>query len=254
MPRGPRIKSKSGIYHVIQRGVNKQEIFHDDDDFRKYLDILQKYKLKTDLKFYGWCLMSNHVHLLLKEGNETISITMKRIGVSYAAYYNWKYVTTGHLFQGRFKSRNVEHRQSLLKVLRYIHQNPLKAGMVRCMEEWKWSSCLGYYGKQHYQRGMLDEEFILETFASRIEFREFNEIVRDDQRIEEWATERKRLTDEEAREEIKKVLGSIEIAQIKSLPKLKRNQLLQQIKKIEGLSQRQTARILGVSASLIFRV
>jgi len=90
MPRKARVKSASGIYHVMLRGANRQEIFHDDDDCIKFLDTLKKYKMKTEMEVYAWCLMSNHVHLLLKEGNEDISITMKRIGVSFVAYYNWK--------------------------------------------------------------------------------------------------------------------------------------------------------------------
>ncbi|WLR41554.1 transposase [Bacillus carboniphilus] len=98
MPRGPRERSKSGIYHVIIRGANRQEIFHDDDDFRKFLDTIKKYKIKARMTVYSWCLMNNHVHLLLKEGEESLSTTMKRIGVSYVSYYHRKYKTTGPLF------------------------------------------------------------------------------------------------------------------------------------------------------------
>jgi putative transposase len=89
--------------------------------------------------------MSNHVHLLLREGSEDISITMKRIGVSFVSYYNWKYWTTGHLFQDRFKSENMETTEYLLTVTRYIHQNPIKAGIANKVDEWRWSSCVGYF-------------------------------------------------------------------------------------------------------------
>ncbi|MEI2400828.1 transposase, partial [Paenibacillus phytohabitans] len=120
MPRKAREKSKTGVYHLIWRGANRQEIFHDDEDWIRFLDILKKYKLKLNLTIYAWCLMSNHVHLLIKEGDESISATMKRIGVSYAGYYNWKYRTTGHLFQDRFRSENVEDQAYLKTVVRYI--------------------------------------------------------------------------------------------------------------------------------------
>lgn len=99
MPREARIKSKTRIYHIMWRGANGQEIFHDDEDRTKFLDILRKYKITCELIVYAWCLMSNHVHLLIKEGNEAISVTMKRIGVSYVGFYNWKYRTMGPLFQ-----------------------------------------------------------------------------------------------------------------------------------------------------------
>jgi putative transposase len=147
MPRNARVKSRSGIYHIILRGANRQEIFHDDEDCIKFLDTIEKYKMKSEVGVYAWCLMSNHAHLLIREGNEDISITMKRIGVSFVWYYNWKYRTTGHLFQDRFKSECIETNKYLLTVTRYIHQNPVKAGIVDRPDQWRWSSCLGYYGK-----------------------------------------------------------------------------------------------------------
>jgi putative transposase len=257
MPREARTKSKTGIYHIIWRGANRQEIFHDDTDWIQFLDILRKVQRRYQLVFYAWCLMGNHVHLLVKEGTEDISITMKRIGISYAKYYNWRYITTGHLFQDRFKSENVETITYLLRVVRYIHQNPVKAGIVNHAEEWKWSSCRGYYGKSLYPEIMLDSHLILKMFSNNIftargRFKEFNERRNDDKCLDASEKQR-RLSDEQARLEIKKRLGMVEIAQVKSLPKVKRNELLKKVKEIEGLSLRQAARILGVSLNLIFR-
>ncbi|MFP5108550.1 REP-associated tyrosine transposase [Neobacillus sp. C211] len=255
MPRRARVKSGSGIYHIMLRGANRQEIFHDDEDCLSFIEILQKYKLKTKVKIYGWCLMSNHVHLLLNEGNEDISTTMKRIGVSFVLYYNWRYGTSGHLFQDRFKSENVENDQYLLTVVRYIHQNPLKARIVKRVDDWNWSSCRQYYGTHDEVRKLLDSEFILGMFSednilARERFKEFNERVNQDQCLDDQMNER-RLTDEEARELIKMLLNGIEIAQVKSLPRLKRNEILKKAKGIQGLSQRQISRILGVSRTLI---
>lgn len=257
MPREARTKSKTGIYHIIWRGANRQEIFHEDTDWIQFLDILKRYKIKYRLAIYAWCLMGNHVHLLIKEGNEDISITMKRIGISYAKYYNWKYITTGHLFQDRFKSENVEITSYLLTVVRYIHQNPVKAGIVNHADEWKWSSCRGYYGKPLYPGNMLDCWFILrkfsnDVFKARERFKEFNERKNNDKCLDEPENER-RLSDEQARLEIRKQLGTVEIAQVKSLPKLERNELLRKVKRIDGLSLRQAARILGISLSLVYR-
>jgi putative transposase len=237
------------------RGANRQEIFHDDEDCSKFLDLMHQYKLKTGVEIYGWCLMSNHVHLLLREGNEGVSATMKRIGVSYVSYYNWKYRTSGHLFQDRFKSENVENVRYLLTVVRYIHQNPLKAGMVKRVDEYKWSSCRQYYGTHNVGRKLLDSDYIIGMFSgdnilARERFKEFNETVNQDQCLDHHMGER-RLTDEEAREVIKKLLSEIEIAQVKSLPRLQRNEILKKTKAIKGLSQRQTARILGISRTLI---
>jgi putative transposase len=180
---------------------------------------------------------------------------MKRIGVSYVSYYNWKYRTTGHLFQDRFKSENIEDIRYLLTVVRYIHQNPVKAGIVNRMDEWRWSSCRQYYGTHDGGRKLIDADYILGLFSgdnilARERFIEFNEMVNQDQCLDHHLDKR-RLTDEEAREEIKKLLNEIEIAQVKSLPSLQRNEILKKTKGIKGLSQRQTARILGVSKTLI---
>ncbi|WP_257988194.1 REP-associated tyrosine transposase [Bacillus sp. V33-4] len=258
MPRKARAKSRSGIYHIMLRGANRQEIFHDDEDSIKILDIIKKYKMKSGMSVYAWCLMSNHVHLLLREGGEELAITMKRIGVSYASYYNWKYRTSGHLFQDRFKSENVEDDQYFLTVVRYIHQNPVKAGISERVDEWRWSSCAAYYDKKYYPEELLDRDKVFKMFCAdrniaKERFKEFNERYNNDECLEDKVYKRRRLPDEEARLEIKKLLGVLEIAQVKSLPKLERVAVLKRIKTIEGLTQRQAARILGISASLVFK-
>jgi len=232
------------------RGANRQEIFHDDEDSRKFLDCLKKYKGVAKFTLYAWCLMDNHVHLLLKEGEEELSKTMKRIGVSYVSYYNCKYCTTGHLFQDRFKSENVETGEYFLTVVRYIHQNPVKAGICSKVEGWKWSSCTGYYDRVHDPEDLLDRDTVLRMFGedlslAKAQFKEFNERTNNDECLEDIYRKRK-LTDEQVRDEIKKLLGKVEIAQIKSLSGWQRDSYLIKIKDIEGITIRQIARILGV--------
>lgn len=257
MPRKARLKSKTGIYHLIWRGANRQEIFHDEEDCLRFLEILKTYKLKYEISIYAWCLMSNHIHLLMKEGKEDISVTMKRIGVSFVGYYNWKYRTTGPLFQDRFKSENVENKKYLITVVRYIHQNPVKAGMVEREKDWRWSSCRSYYGKDLYSNKLLDGHHILKIFSEDPQtalekFKEFNERKNNDVCLEDEPKKR-RLTDDEARVEIKKLLGTIEIPQVKSMPKVKRDELLRKVKGIHGVSLRQISRIFGVSLSLVYK-
>jgi putative transposase len=255
VPRKPRIKSRNGLYHVMMRGANRQEIFHDDGDNRKFLDILKKYKKESGMNVYAWCLMNNHVHLLVKEADEGLSVTMKRIAVSYAAYYNLKYQTTGHLFQDRFRSESVDSRRYFMTVIRYIHQNPVKAGIVEFVDRWRWSSCSVYYGGKYYPGDLLDSEKVLKMVSedlemARAKFKEFNEENNEDECMDEgW--KRRRLSDEQAREEVNQLLGGTTIPQVKSLSKSERDEILRKTKLIEGLSQRQAARILGVSACLI---
>ena len=200
--------------------------------------------------------MGNHVHLLIGEGNEILSVTMKRIGVSFAWYYNWKYKTTGHLFQDRYKSEKIEDDGYLLTVIRYIHQNPVKPGIVRSPGEWKWSSCEGYYGKDYYPPGLLNYELLLGMFSKENDmaikkFIEYNESVNEDKFLDDDT--RTRLTDEEARKEIINRIHGFGITEIKGLPKVQRDQIILRLKEIDGLSQRQTARILGISPNLVFK-
>ncbi|MCA1031336.1 transposase [Bacillus timonensis] len=257
IPRQARTKSRTKIYHIIWRGASRQEIFHDEEDCINFLNTIEKYQRKTKIRIYAWCLMNNHIHLLLREGNEPISDTMKRIGVSFVKYYNWKYRTTGHLFQDRFISENVESRSYLLTVVRYIHQNPVKAGMVEHPNEWKWSSSTSYLSERIHPPISLDREYVLHMFSKDLiiakeRFKAFNEKKNNDQCLDINKV-RSRLTDDEARQTIKEIIGNIEIPHVKFLPRQQRNEILRKVKEIKGLSQRQAARIFGVSPNLVFK-
>jgi REP element-mobilizing transposase RayT len=135
MARYARRKSESGIFHIMLRGINKQSIFEDNEDRERFLNTIERYRKVSEYKIYGYCLMGNHVHLLLKEAGESISDAIKRICSSYVHWYNWKYDRCGHLFQDRYKSEPVEDEIYLLTVLRYIHQNPVKAGLTKTVQE-----------------------------------------------------------------------------------------------------------------------
>ena len=153
MARQIRKISGTGIYHVMLRGINRQDIFEDEGDYQQMLSILRdlvdrcdehKVQLPPLCTFYAYCLMSNHVHLLIQEREEKISDVVKIIGVTYAHYFNKKYERNGHLFQDRFRSEPVDSIGYFVTLLRYIHQNPLKAGMVEKIEDYPWSSWREY--------------------------------------------------------------------------------------------------------------
>lgn len=160
MPRKARGKSESGIYHIILRGQNRQTIFEDDEDREKFLQTLETCKNKSGFKIYGYCLMGNHIHLLLHEMDEELGIMMRRLGASYVYWYNWKYKRCGHLFQDRFKSEAVETDAYFLTVLRYIHLNTVKVGLAEKMFDYKWNSYCGYL----YNIGITDIDFALRFF------------------------------------------------------------------------------------------
>ena len=113
MPREARMKSESGIYHVMMRGINQQLILEDDEDNIKFLRVLKDYKEVCEYKIIAYCLMGNHIHLLIKEEKETLEHIFKRICGKYVYWYNGKYSRVGHLFQDRFKSEPIEDEKYL---------------------------------------------------------------------------------------------------------------------------------------------
>lgn len=167
MPRSRRIKSQSGCYHVILRGNEKKPIFLDDEDRLRFLSTLQIKKKQQGFCVYAFCLMNNHIHLMLGEQQADLSDVIKRITVSYVAYFNKKYERIGHLFQDRFKSQNVEDDRYFLTLARYIHHNPVKAGLVKYPGDYGWSSYGCYLDKNAPFRAIVDTGMLLDLLGAR---------------------------------------------------------------------------------------
>lgn len=166
MARAPRICFPGAIFHVIQRGNYQQEIFSDDQDRWHYLKLLLEAKKQFGIIVYGYILMPNHIHLILEITNETpISKVVHYIAASYALYFNKKYDRIGHLFQGRFKSILVEKDNYLLELSRYLHLNPVKAGLVKRPEDYIWSSYSIYLGRRRDL--LINTKFILDLFSPK---------------------------------------------------------------------------------------
>jgi len=139
MPQKRKLSS-TNIYHVICRGNNRNIIFQDDQDNMVYIYILKEVNKKHNFLICAYCLMKNHVHLLLDMKNESISTVMKKINHRYAVYYKYKYHTIGRLYQSRFRSECIENDEYFSTVFEYIHNNPVKAEFVKSQEYYKWSS------------------------------------------------------------------------------------------------------------------
>ncbi|MEG6520445.1 transposase, partial [Desulfotomaculum sp. 1211_IL3151] len=241
MPRQARETSTTGIYHLLVRGINKETIYHDDQDRQRYLDTLARIAQDSNALILGYCLMDNHAHILLKEGLKKISNLMHRLGASYAYYYNWKYNRVGHVFQNRFKSENVEDDIYLKVVIRYIHQNPVKAGMVKRAQEYCWSSCKDYYDGKGLL-GITNTGLILGIFSEKEEqaikaLQQFTEVENEDKCLEDM--KRTALSDSQAREVIEKMLQNKQAKILQEMSRAERDMVLHKLKEIEGLSIRQ---------------
>jgi len=165
MSRQNRKLSSSHIYHIMLRGNSGRNIFLDDEDRQRFLYTLANKKKDNEFILYAYCLMDNHLHLALKENKDNISRIMKRINTAYVIYFNKKYQQSGHLFQDRFKSEVIENEPYLLEVIRYIHNNPLKARLVKLPEDYKWSSYSDYLNNQ---TKMVLVEDILKLFSKNL--------------------------------------------------------------------------------------
>ena len=244
MPRGARVKSESGIYHIMLRGINRENIFYDDEDYEKFIDTLKRYKDVSDYKIYAYCLMTNHIHILLKVGKEDIDLVLKRIAGSFVYWYNWKYHRVGHLFQDRFKSEPIDDDIYFLTVLRYIHQNPVKAYMVKDIDDYLYSSIHEYINENSY---LTNTEFALSLMDIQT-FIQFNRETNDDECLED--NDAIRLNDIEAKKIIFNISKCKSIEQFQELPQDKKDKYIEKLKK-SGLSIRQICRLTGEKFSKV---
>jgi len=247
MPRKARTLSKTGIYHVLLRGINQQQIFQDDEDNLKFLEVLKECREISKFTLYGYCIMGNHVHLLIKTGTEELGNTFKRIGTRYVYWYNLKYKRVGPLFQDRFKSEPVEDEGYLLTVLRYIHQNPIKAGIADTLDMYPWSSYHGYIGIC----GLVDPTFAFAIIGAD-EFVAFNKTDSDDTCLENEVAPF-RLNDSDAIKILKEICNCETVEDFQNIHVSDRNVYIKRLRE-KGLSIRQISRLTGVSKGIVERV
>lgn len=159
MARQSRIHYTGALYHVIARGNNREVVFHDGEDKSKYLALIERYKQKYQFHLYAYAIMDNHVHLLGGVADEPLSKIMQGIQQSYTQYYNRKYDRVGHVFEQRYRAKLCNSDQYLVSLLRYIHRNPLRAGLSQPC----WTSHPAY---QAGNSSIVDTEFILSMLSN----------------------------------------------------------------------------------------
>ncbi len=194
---------------------------------------------------YAYCLMGNHVHMLVKVQEEALETIFKRIGGRYVYYFNVKYQRTGHLFQDRFKSEPVEDDAYFLTVLRYIHQNPVKAKLCHKVGEYPYSS----YAEYLHDSSAVDTQFAL-GIQTVEEFVRFNNEQNTDQCLELAKAERRAVTDEQAKPIIEKICRCRTVTEFQSLEEKKKEQYIKKLYQ-KGLSVRQLSRLTGTSKGMV---
>src|SRR6266545_3497489 len=179
MPRKPRIHYPGAVYHIILRGNAGQDVFLDDSDrYRLYL-LLQHGTELFHHRIHAFCLMTNHIHLLIQVGDIPLSRVMQNLTLRYTTWINRKYRRIGHLFHGRYKAILIDADNYLLELVRYIHLNPVRAAMVKLPEEYQWSGHRALAGKEVLP--WLTTDVVLSFFGkeSRDAGEKYSAFVRD---------------------------------------------------------------------------
>jgi putative transposase len=289
--RKPRLEIEGGLYHILSRGNNRRLIFGSEDDYRKFLLQLSRQKAKLPFYLYAYCLMPNHIHLLIERRDDAISRVMQGLLTAYSQYYNRKHRRSGHLLQGRYKAILCQSDQYLAELVRYIHLNPVRAKMVRRAQDFAYSSHRAYLGLD--QSRLVDVEPVLRHFGAskKVAVERFQLFVRagmkhghkeefyraDEGRMlgtDEWVAETKNRVGEiplGARPQVKSVrrMDGEELMRVAARVSGKKEQELRSGRKTRslvevkeaivvvgrelGASNADLARLLGIDASVVSR-
>jgi len=242
MPRIARRKSLTGYYHIMIRGVNRQVVFKQTDDYYFFIFLLRKYSNETHSTVYAYCLMTNHIHLLINTVNPAILI--KKISSAYVKYYNKKYSRVGHLFQERYKSENIEDEMYFCTVLRYVLRNPQKAKIAN-YDDYPWNSWSEFLNPT-----LCDVEYIESIFGGLQILIDYMNQESKDKCID--IDEFKGLTDDEIKSFVLDFLKLNSIEQLQDYSRSKLNSILYDLKQ-EGLSINQISLATNIDRNIVQR-
>ncbi|MBR3932660.1 MAG: transposase [Clostridia bacterium] len=254
MSRQKRQISRTGLYHIFFNGLSRQNIFEDSSDYEKLKEIIETVKQQMQFELYAYCFMTNHVHLFIKENSPgDISKIMSKILSNYATWYNIKYMRSGTLFSNRYKSEPVEDDRYILGLIRYIHQNPIKAGIVKKASKYFYSSYLDYI---EHSKSITDTDFFLNMLDDNTQ----NAIVLFEELHNTPETDEYDMTDSRKKSAayinriITTELGGKSPDSIKSMDKSSRNEIIKMLVTEKGISKSALERATGISRGTIARI
>lgn len=246
-------RTVTGFYHVCARGVGKQFIFEGDEDRWEFLELMRECCREAGVTVIAWCLMGNHVHLVLADYEDAMSAAMHRLLLTYARRFNKRTGRTGHLFQNRFDRRSLDTDRYLMAAIRYVHANPQEAG-IALIERYPWSSFAEYLRAYDNDttRGFSDPSCVLELFESAKGFLDYSLSMPDgsdpvihDMDETEW--ERRAFADKMAKE-----LG-VPLRGVKAAPPAQRDTVIFGLHDA-GFTVRQIERYTGIGKSTVSRI
>lgn len=255
MPRTKRILGDDGFNHCIIRGIDKGDIFFDNQDRKKFLKEVKKFKEKNDVKIGTYALMPNHVHFLMKGNGEYISSFFHSLLISYSSYFNKKYDRVGHLFENRYKNKVVDDDVYLKHLVKYIHYNPEKAGICR-FYDYEWSG----YKELLADETWLDKDLILMYYSDDISEAKkqltAEHLVGLNKYYEDYVEYEMvhRLTDEQVKKIITEKMADSTYTIENLLSKQKNNKILKEVLGIKGVSVNQVNRVTGINRRFLTKL
>ncbi|MDH3358581.1 MAG: transposase [Desulfobacteraceae bacterium] len=186
MGRAWRIEFEGALYHILSRGNEQKDIFYDDQDRQLFLKTIGEMSERFEIDVFAYVLMGNHYHLLLKTNRSNLSKSMQWLGLTYTRRFNLRHIRSGHLFQGRFKSIIVQNDAYLMRLSCYIHRNPLRAGIVERLVDYRWSSYKAYAYGDKALKWLLTKP-IFSQFKGKDKHKAYRE------KVQSYAKEEKKL-------------------------------------------------------------
>ena len=252
MPRNARQRDEKGIHHVVVQGKRLENIFENEAEKELYLETLLQYKAKTGIKLYAFCILENHVHLVLQETKEeSVSSFMRRVGVRFSYWYRQRYdLPVGErLFRGRYLSEPLHTEEGILEVVRHIHQEPVKQGLVLKMEDYEWSSYRLYLSPGSF----IDRRLILDSLHFGGGYQAYMEEEKEVAVLEEVPLKYGR-TDEEVEALIQIRLMENGFSEWKQTSADEKREILKQLRYKDEVSIQQLSRVAGVNRGYIQRL
>lgn len=245
MPRKPRIIQLSQYYHIMCQGINKEHIFKKDAYKEKYLKTIIEKSKKLNINIISYCVMNNHVHLIINSDKiSNISKFMQKVNTTYSIFYNKENKRVGYVFRDRFLSRGINDLRDLFVCIRYVHYNPIKAGIANKLQDYKYSSYNEFFRKSK----VINEITIRELFDTEKNFRNYFNNIHEDKNGSQYETSEKEKIYEYVKE-IEKMYR-INISEIWANKELLKK-IVQEAREKTKVSVRELAEILNVSKSTI---
>ena len=246
LPRKPREFSTTNVYHIIFRGNDKQDIFYDDQDKYVFLDRIKETKEIFKYEVYTYCLMNNHVHMIIRIKEDFLSNAMKSLAVRYSFYFNRKFDRRGHLFENRFVSKKIENLDYFLNVCKYVHRNPENANIAKTTE-YKWSSFQEYIKQKNK---IINSNVLLHYFDDNLkEFEKFTLNNDNKKSLNNYAEYEliSKLSEYELINIIKEKFNLKNASDVSLLRKEEQNEIIKELKNVKGITLNQVARITKVT-------